>query len=75
MNKTIKTLNKMENSTELVTIKTMYKHYLEMGLESCASFNNTPIEDQVTKEFYLNRSQKYQYKAEALKTVIDLIED
>ena len=65
----------MENSTELVTIKTMYKHYLEMGLDACKSFNNTPMEDQVMKEFYLKQSQKYQYKAEALKTVIDLIED
>ena len=64
----------MENKTEILTIKTMYKHYLEMGLEACTSFNNTPMEDQVTKEFYLNRSQKYQHKAEALKTVIDLIE-
>ena len=65
----------MGNSTELVTVKAMYRNYLEMGLDACKSFNNTPIEDQVTKEFYLNRSQKYQYKAEALKTVIDLIED
>ena len=64
----------MENSTELVTIKAMYSNYLEMGLDSCKSFNDTPMEDQVIKKFYLEQSQKYQHKAEALKTVIDLIE-
>ena len=65
----------MGNSTELVTIKAMYSNYLEMGLDACNSFNNTPLEDQVMKDFYLSQSQKYQHKAEALKTVIDLIED
>jgi len=75
MNKTTQILNNMENSTELVTIKAMYSNYLEMGLEACTSFNDTPIEDQVMKEFYLEQSKKYQHKAEALKTVMDLLED
>tara|TARA_R110001606_G_scaffold91861_1_gene204516 strand:+ start:742 stop:939 length:198 start_codon:yes stop_codon:yes gene_type:complete len=65
----------MKDLTELLTVKTMYTNYLEMGLDACKSFNNTPLEDQVMKEFYLKQSQKYQHKAEALKQVLDLLED
>ena len=56
-------------------IKAMYSNYLEMGLDACKSFNNTPLEDEVMKKFYLEQSQKYHHKAEALKTVLDLLED
>ena len=65
----------MKDLTELLTVKTMYTNYLDMGLDACKSFNNTPMEDEVMKKFYLEQSQKYHYKAEALKQVLDLLED
>ena len=31
-------------------ITAMYRNYLEMGLNACNSFNNTPLEDELMKE-------------------------
>tara|TARA_R100000541_G_scaffold14382_2_gene23824 strand:- start:547 stop:762 length:216 start_codon:yes stop_codon:yes gene_type:complete len=60
---------------QTTAIKAMYSNYLEMGLDACNSFNNTPLEDELMKDFYAKESKKYQHKAEALKTVLDLLDD
>lgn len=59
---------------QITAITSMYSNYLEMGLDACNSFNNTPLEDELMKDFYAKESKKYQHKAEALKTVLDLLD-
>ena len=68
----------MENEKadlQRTAIKAMYSNYLEMGLDTCNSFNETPLEDEVMKDFYAKESKKYQHKAEALKQVLDLLDN
>lgn len=59
---------------QTTAIKAMYSNYLEMGLDACNSYNQTPKDQTLTLEFHAKESKKYQHKAEALKTVLDLLD-
>ncbi len=60
---------------QTTAIKAMYSNYLKMGLDACNSYNETPKDQTLTLDFHAKESKKYQYKAESLKQVLDLLDN
>jgi len=64
--------NKTLNKTEILSFAyAMHKNYLDIVGENIKNYQKTSVDETVMKKFYLDETQKYLHKGQAILKMID----
>ena len=73
---TTKMKNETINKTEVLSFAyAMHKNFLDIAGENIENYQKTSIDETVMKKFYLDETQKYLHKGQAILKMIDYLNE